>query len=89
MHRYVVVFSHLDFVFLGVEAFREDVDVELFELCFQHEFVVPDADVAQRVERVRLDVAGFMSHEEEHRFKHFQHRVGPRLKRKSKVRIKL
>lgn len=71
--------SHLNLVFFRVEALREDVDVELFELSLQHELVVPDADVSQGMEGVRLDISRFVQHEEKHGLKHFQNGVGARL----------
>ena len=57
-------------MFLGVEALREDVDVQLFELSLQHELVVADTNIAKGVEGVRLDIPRLVSHEEEDSLKH-------------------
>ena len=64
-----------------VEAFREYVDVEVLKLRLQHEVVVSDANGAQGVERVVLDVRVLVQHEEEHGLKHLVDRVSTRLKR--------
>ena len=70
---------------LRIETLREDVDIELLQFGFQHELVVPDADVSQCVEGVILDVPRLVSHEEEHSLKDLQNGIGARLERKAKT----
>jgi len=53
-----------------VEIFCEDIEVKLSEFGLEHEKVMPDADEAQRVERVQLDVARVVKHEKEGRLEH-------------------
>ena len=67
----------------GVEVFHEYVEVELPEFGLQHEDVVPDADEAQWVEGVQLDLSRVVQHEEEGCLKHLLHRVLPALQTKN------
>ena len=63
-----------------VELFFEYFEVERFQLGLEHEDVMSDADEAQRVEGLQLDVAGVVEHEVERRLEHLLDRVSATLR---------
>ena len=71
--------ANLYLVLDWVEVFCEYVEVELSEFGFEHEEVVTDADEAQRVQRVQLDVPRVVKHEEERRLEHLVNGVAATL----------
>ncbi len=62
-----------------IEFFIEYIEVEWSEFRLRHENVMPDANEAQRVEAVQLNVAGVVKHEEERRLEHLFDRVSTTL----------
>ena len=72
-----------------VERFREYVYVEVFELWLQHEVVVPDADGAQGVQSIVLDLGLVVEHEEERGLEDLLDGVGTGLEIKARLVVVL
>ena len=66
-----------------VEVFIQDIQKERPEFRVEHEAVMPDADEAQWVERVQLDVPRVVKHEVEGCLENLLDRVSATLKRKN------
>lgn len=62
-----------------IEFFVEYIEVERFEFRLRHKNVMPDANEAQGVEAVQLNVARVVQHEVKRRLKHFFNRVSATL----------
>ncbi len=62
-----------------IEFFIEYIEVEWSEFRLRHENIMADANEAQGVEAVQLNVAGVVQHEEERCLEHFFDRVSAAL----------